>query len=203
MKIIDLTIPLDEKAPVYPGVPKPKISSVLDIDKNGFNELMLTFPTHTGTHIDAPFHCIKDGKKLGDFDISYFVGEAIVFDCKNQKEINISESELKKVNKDDFVFIYTGYSTNYKSQNYFTDYPIISEETARALVAKKARIVGIDSPSPDKDPYKIHCILLGKGIPIVENLYNLSKVTGKRFKCIIAPLNVNADGAPCRIIAID
>jgi len=204
VKIFDLTIPLDENAPVYPGVPKPKISSVLNIDTDGFNELMLSFPTHTGTHIDAPFHCIKNGKKLSDYDISYFVGEAIVFDCKCQKEIELSETELKKIKKDDFVFFYTGHSDNYKSPNYFTNYPVISKETAQALVAKKVKVIGIDSPSPDKAPYKIHYILLGKGIPIVENLYNLATRVGKRFKCIIAPLHIqNADGAPCRVIGID
>ena len=201
--IFDLTIPFDENAPVYPGVPKPKISSVLNIDKDGFNELMITFPTHTGTHIDAPFHFLKNGKKLSDFDISYFIGEAIVIDCRNKSEIILTKADLSKIKKDDFVFLYTAHSDNYLKGDYFTDYPVISEKTARALVVKRARVVGIDSPSPDKAPYKIHYILLGKRIPIIENLYNLAVLAGKRFKCIIAPLNIkDADGAPCRVIAM-
>ncbi len=201
--IFDLTIPLDEKAPVYPGVPKPKISSVLNIDRDGFNELLLTFPTHTGTHIDAPYHCIKNGKKLSDFEISYFIGEAIVFNCSGQKEIKLSKTDLAKIKKDDFVFLYSGHSEKYLADDYFADYPVISEKSAEQLAEKKIKIFGIDSPSPDKSPYKIHYIFLGKGIPIVENLYNLSEVAGKRFKCTIAPLKVqNADGAPCRVIGV-
>ena len=71
------------------------------------------------------------------------------------------------------------------------------------MVAKKVKIIGLDSTSPDIEPYKIHYIVLGKGIPMVENLYNLAALAGKRFKCIIAPLNIqNADSAPCRVIAI-
>ncbi|MDO8554608.1 MAG: cyclase family protein [Candidatus Micrarchaeota archaeon] len=203
MKVFDLTLPFDEHSPVFPGAPNPKISNLLTIEKNGFNELILSFPSHTGTHIDAPFHCIKNGKKLSDFDISYFVGNAIVFDCKNQKEILLSDSELSIIKEDDFVFFNTGYSDNYLKPGYFSEYPVISEKTADALVAKKVRVVGLDSPSPDKEPFKIHNILLGKNIPIIENLFNLSKVTINRFKCIISPLNIkNGDGAPCRVIAM-
>ncbi len=203
MKILDLTIPFDERAPVYPGAPSPKISNLFTLDKNGFNELMLKFPTHVGTHIDAPFHFIKNGKKLSDFDISHFIGEAIVFNCRNQKEASLSESELSEVKKDDFVFFHTGHSINYLQSDYFSDYPVISEKTAEALVAKKVRVVGIDSPSPDKEPFGVHKVLLGNSVLILENLFNLSEITSKRFKCIIAPLNIkNGDGAPCRVIAM-
>jgi len=80
---------------------------------------------------------------------------------------------------------------------------VISRETAEKLIAKKIRIVGLDSLTPDNEPYDIHKMLFRHGILIVENLVNLDKLKGKRFKCYIMPLKIkDADGAPCRIIGI-
>lgn len=203
MKIFDLSITIDDKTPVFPGAPKLKIENAATIDKNGANELLLTFPTHTATHIDAPFHMIQKGKKLSDFEISHFIGVAIVIDCRNTTEITLTKEELSKIKKDDILFLFTSYSDKFNSPNYFYDYPVISEATAHVLAEKQIRIVGMDFPSPDKSPYNVHKILLQKDILILENLTNLRELVGKRFKCIIAPLKIaNADGAPCRVIAM-
>lgn len=203
MKVFDLSIVIDKETPVFPGAPKLKIESVSTIDKDGTNELLLNFPTHTATHIDAPFHMIKNGKKLSDFDISHLIGDAVVIDCRNRKEITLSTDELSKIIKGDIVLLFTSYISKFKSPDYFIDYPILSEATAHALAEKQIRIVGMDSPSPDKSPYTIHKILLKKEIMILENLTNLGSLVGKRFKCVIAPLKIEgADGAPCRVIAM-
>src|SRR5699024_6300568 len=40
----------------------------------------ITTSTHTGTHIDAPFHFMNDGKRILDLDINRFIGPCIVLD---------------------------------------------------------------------------------------------------------------------------
>ncbi len=63
MRIIDLSILIDERTPVYPGDPKQDIKQIATIEKEGWNEKRITFNSHFSTHIDAPFHMLKDGKK--------------------------------------------------------------------------------------------------------------------------------------------
>ncbi len=58
MKLIDLSVLLNEKAPVYPGDPKTVIKQAGALDKDGANDNYVSVGTHVGTHIDAPFHML-------------------------------------------------------------------------------------------------------------------------------------------------
>ena len=64
MKVIDLTLTVSEKIPTFPGSPKPHFIKWETISKDGYNLELLFLSTHTGTHIDAPFHFVKNGKKF-------------------------------------------------------------------------------------------------------------------------------------------
>ncbi len=196
--ILDLTLVIDERTPVFPDDPLQEIQQIATIKEKGWNEKRLAFNSHFGTHIDAPFHMLVYGKKLDEFPLETFFGEAVVIDVRGQKEIH---AELHEVKKGDIVFFCTGHSKNVYS-DYFYNNPVLSEETARKLVEKKVKIVGIDSFSPDNHPFTVHKILLGKDILIVENLVNLEKLAGERVECVILPLKIkDADGAPCRVVA--
>ncbi len=199
MMLIDLTMDLDERTPIYPGDPKPEIIEAATIDKDGWNEKRLSFNSHFGTHIDAPFHMIEKGKKLTDFGMEKFIGEGIVIDVRGSKEIN---ADLTIVKTDDIVFFFTRHSENAYSDSYVSDWPVISETMAKELVRKGVKIIGTDTPSPDKSPFSVHKLLFKHDILIVENLVNLKQLAGKRFECIILPLKIrDADGAPCRVVA--
>ena len=99
------------------------------------------------------------------------------------------------------VLFHTGMIEKYKDEAYFTGYPEISEEVANYLVEKRVKIVGVDMCSPDHPPFKIHKILLGSGVLIIENLTNLDKLIGKEFKVYALPIKFALDGAPARVIA--
>jgi kynurenine formamidase len=194
MTIIDLTMPIDEKTPVYPGDPKQVIEQIATIKEDEWNEKRFTFNSHFSTHIDAPFHMIEDGKKLDEFLLETFIGKAIVIE---------NNSDTSEVEEGDIVFVYTGNAENTFSESYFTNKPFFEEEFAKKLTQKKVKIVGIDSYSPDAKPFEIHKLFFKHNIPIVENLTNLKQLIGKRFSCTILPLKIkDADGAPCRVIAI-
>ncbi len=195
MKILDLTMFIDENTPVFPGDPKPEIKQVATIKENGWNEKKFSFNSHFSTHIDAPFHMLENGKKLDEFPLETFIGEAIV--------LELNKPNLDSIKPGDIVFFYTGHTTKAYSKEFFENNPVLSEETAQILVDKKVKIVGIDSFSPDNSPYEIHKIFFRNNILIVENLVNLDKLINKRFRCYILPLKIkNADGVPCRVIGI-
>ncbi len=195
-------MPIDENTPVCPGDPKQKIWQQATIAKEGWNEKRLEFSSHFGTHIDAPFHMLENGKKLDEFQPEKFVGEAIVIDARKTNSKNEIIAKLEKVKENDIVLFYTGRTKKMNSPQFFENNPVISLETAGQLAEKKVKIVGLDSYTPDNEPFETHKLLFRNGILIVENLVNLEGLIGKRFVCHILALNIkNADGAPCRAIA--
>ncbi len=200
MAVIDLTLSITDKIPVFPGDKLPTIEPAATIAKQGWNALRYSFGTHFATHIDAPYHMLQDGKKLTDFPPETFIGEAIVIDVRGQ---SIITHDLDDVREGDFVFFHTGHIKNI-SRDYFVGNPVISPATAQLLVDKKVRIVGLDSFTPDGAPYNEHKLFFRNDILIVENLVGLELLTKQRFEVIVAPLKIdNADGAPCRVFALN
>ena len=98
--ILDLTMPIDEKTPNFPGDPIIKIKRH-NVKEHGIGKTFLEIHTHISTHIDAPSHMIENGKTLSDFPINKFIGEAIVIDVRGQKNI---EPKLSNVHEGDIVF---------------------------------------------------------------------------------------------------
>ncbi|MBI2572978.1 cyclase family protein [Candidatus Woesearchaeota archaeon] len=193
MKYHDLTLPFNSSIPPFPGDPATVIEHYATIEKEGWNELRITFNSHIGTHIDAPFHMIAKGKKLDQFPIETFIGECIV--------LTLDQPDLHLIKEGDIVLFYTGHIKKIGTKQFFEKNPIISLPLAQRLVERKVRIVGIDSYTTDNAPFYVHKFLFQKDILIVENLTKLETLVGKRGECIIAPLNIsNADGAPCRVI---
>lgn len=201
MKLIDLSLPLNDKTPVFPGVPPFKKEAIAKISKQGWGETQITLTSHFGTHIDAPSHIIPGGKTLSDYPLDYFYGRAIVIDVHNQLPItHIDEVFLKNV---DFIFLYTGYKKSPKNPEYFEHLPCIDMEVAKKFADAKIKIVGIDTMSPDIEPYPIHKFLLGKGILILENLNNLDRIVGQKMTVVISFLSIEeVDGMPVRIIGL-
>jgi|SRR3989338_8598998 len=198
--IIDLTLPIDNKTPNWPGDPKIVIKQFSTVEKDTISKKVLTFHSHFSTHIDAPSHMIAQGKTLSDYPIEKFVGEGIVIDVRGQKEI---ETNLNSVKKGDIVFFLTSHSDKVYDKDYFDTNPVLTAKTAQGLVDKKIKIVGLDAPTPDNAPYTLHKLFFKHDILIVENLVNLKDLAGKRFQCYVLPLKIkDGDGAPCRVIGI-
>ena len=192
-------MPIDEKTPTFPGDPPITIKRHT-VKEHTYGKTFLELHTHVSTHIDAPSHMIEHGKTLSDFPISKHVGEAIVIDVRGQKNI---EPDLSKVKEHDIVFFLTSHSEKAYTSHYFENNPVITEKTAQQLVDLKVSIVGLDSFTPDNEPYSVHKIFLKHDILIVENLIHLEKLSGQRFTCFILPMKItDADGAPCRVVAV-
>lgn len=197
--LIDLTMEVSEKTPVFPGDPKPEFHVIETIKQGGCNQRRFSINSHFSTHIDAPYHMLADGEKLNDFPIESFMGEAAIIDVRGVPEIR--KQHVPNLGGKPIIFFHTGHSKHAFSEKYFQDNPVIGIAAAEELVRQKVRIVGLDSFTPDNTPYLVHKLLFKNDILIVENLVSLEKV-GDVCNITIAPLNLTqADGAPCRVWA--
>ena len=209
MKVIDLTLTVSEKIPTFPGSPKPHFIEWETIPKDGYNLELLFLSTHTGTHIDAPFHFVKNGKKIHEIKPERLVNEAVLIRIGKNSNRSISKTDIQnfeqkngKIENGSTVIFYTGWQKNLNKEFYFTENPGLSVSAAKYLVSKKINMVGIDSPSIDlgtDSKFSVHHILAKNNILIVENLANLNKIKSNNFHLITSPLKLkNATGSPIR-----
>ena len=156
---------------------------------------------HTGTHLDLPSHFCGDGKDFSGYPLSYFICPGVVLDCSGENVFAYRPQYEALVSEDTAVLLYSGYRCLYED-GYFDSYPVLSRDLADFLIRKKIRILGLDTPSPDKSPFEIHKDLLKNGILLLENLDNLSKLLGAgQFTLYSVPLNLQAEASPVRAFA--
>ncbi len=197
--LIDLSVDLNERTPVYPGDLETKLNPAGVLDISGYQDHYVSVGTHVGTHMDAPSHMLSGGKNLDQFPIEKFSGRGVYVRVSGAFDV----TEIKKldIQKGDIVLFHTGMSEKYHESAYFEDYPAIPKELAMWLVEKEVKIIGVDMCSPDKSPFPVHKILLGGEVLIIENLMNLNALAGKSFKVYAFPIKLQVDGAPVRVVA--
>lgn len=212
MKIIDLTHTITEDMPVYPGTEKPKLQIANTYATDGFKETLLTFYSHTGTHMDAPAHLFPDRTTLDQFPVSHFIGTAVLIDCtmlKEGQQITLAQIQPVKQLADsaDFLIFHTDWSRYWREPKYFGDYPYIDTEVAHYLVSHQKKGVGLDTIGIDPIhafDLPIHKLLLQENdLVIIENLTRLEEIGSGLFTFQALPLKFqNADGAPVRAVAL-
>ena len=212
MKPIDLTLTISKSIPSFPGSPKPQLILWSAIKDEGYNLELLFLSSHTGTHLDAPYHFVKNGIKVHQIPLDRLIGKAILIKLKKSKNSQITKKDIILFEKKNeiipnhsTVLFFTEWQNNLKKDNYFTENPGLDKSAANYLVSKKINLVGIDSPSIDvgKDKsFTVHHLLLKNNILIVENLTNLNKISSREFNFTILPLRLkDATGSPVRAIA--
>lgn len=207
MKIIDLTHLIKPDMAVFPGTEKPLFQK---IDIEGYRELKMTLYTHTGTHIDAPFHIIRDTKSLDDFAADKFVGRALVIDCKGMENQKITKEFLapceERIRRTSFLLLNSGWSAKWNTPEYFDNFPTLTEEAAKWLTNFNLHGIGLDTISLDPVSDMTlpnHHIVLKKEILIIENLTNLDSLPRQDFTFQCLPMKIErADGSPVRAIAV-
>ena len=210
MKIIDLSYPLNTNMPVYPGTMPAELTDISEFEQDGHREKKLVINSHTGTHIDAPAHMMRDGKFLDELPVSTYFGKAMVINVEAEPNRAIPEKWIKNVQKDsrlDFILFKTGWAEYWGTDKYFDDFKYPSIQLANSLVRLNLKGIGIDVSSVDPvgaDSYDVHYTLLGAGIVLIENLTGLDQLpenTMFDFSCF--PLKIQqADGSPVRAVAI-
>ncbi len=212
MKYLDLTLTVSESIPNFPGSPSPQFIAWSTIKDDGYNLELLFLSSHTGTHLDAPYHFTKKGAKIHQIPITRLIGDALLIKIKKVKDQMITKKDLLdferkngEIKNFSSIIFFTDWQKNLNKKFYFTNNPGLSKSATNYLVSKKINLVGIDSPSIDLGTDKrftVHKILAKNNILIVENLSNLEKIPTLEFDFIILPLKLkDATGSPVRAIA--
>lgn len=212
MQTIDLSHTIKrKKMMVYPGDPSVLIDEYLIHEQDYCHVDKININSHTGTHIDVPYHFIKNGKNTSDYSIENFIKPGIVIDItekKENEEISISDFEKydKKIIEECSIVIHTGWAKYFGTEKYLY-HPYLGEDTAEYLAYKKVSIVALDTLSIDSTLDKVwntHIALLSKEILIVENLNNLDKLNkDESYIFGFIPLKLeNSDGSPIRAFAM-
>lgn len=213
MKIIDLTLTISQSIPTFPDSPNPQFIPWSTLKNDGYNLELLFLSSHTGTHLDAPYHFVKNGAKIHQIRLDRLLGNCILIKMKKGKNQPITKNNLisferknGNIPKHSSIIFHTEWQKNLNNDYYFTNNPGLSKSAARYLVSKEINLVGIDSPSIDlgtNHTFSVHKILAKNNILIVENISNLNKISSKQFEFVILPLKLqDATGSPVRAITI-
>lgn len=164
------------------------------------------FGMHTGTHVDAPYHFIDDAKNISALDLSKFIGLVKVIEIKTGKDIEKTDLQDNKIEKDDIVFFKTTNSDIGQDEPFFENYVAITLSAAEYLAEIGIKTVGIDYLSVEKynsKKHDVHLALLSKEIGIVEGLY-LKDVNPGTYFFSALPLYIDdVEGTPTRAVLIE
>ena len=190
MKIYDISQEVFSCA-VYPGDPKPE-KQVLSSTAAGdlYNLTAFSMCAHNGTHIDAPFHFLGDGKTVEQLEPETFLGDCYVAWHEGDVSATHAETILGKAEGAPRILI-GGNAT-------------VTVEAAEVFAASGIRLLGNEGQSvgPENAPMQVHRILLGAGIALLEGIV-LTGVPEGHYFLSAAPLKLaGADGAPCRAYLI-
>lgn len=202
MPYLDLNHSFNNNMPVFPGDGATELIQVSDVSKDGIANHLLKTSMHVGTHMDGPAHMLLGGKPLSEYPAEKFFGRGVIIDARGKSAADAELLSSVQIQKGDVVLVCFSWSTEFFEEDYYLNYPEISESFAVRLVELGASIIGMDTPSPDRAPYSAHKILLNGDILIIENLTNLEQLIGqKNFEIIALPMKLETDSAPCRVVA--
>jgi arylformamidase len=198
----DISQRLDRRIAVWPGDTPFSYKVNWSKEESGsVNVGQITMSTHTGTHIDAPFHFDNEGKKVIELDLNLYIGKARVISLTNQARIrvrDVSHMDLKGVAR---LIIHTGAWTD--RSTFPETIPYIEPGLAAYLSEQGVRLLGLDLPSVDPLDSKelsAHHALTAHGIHILEGLV-LDGVLEGDYELAALPLSlVEADGSPVRAV---
>jgi len=200
LKWIDVSIPMHDGMTVWPGDtpfslrPASRISDGADC-----NVSTLTISTHTGTHVDAPWHFENTGKRLHQVETDVFFGVALLIDLPDHDTIRAED--LGPDPLPPRVILKTRNSDYPADKPFLMSYVAVEPDAAQRMADEGVRLVGVDylSVAPFKQPGQdTHHILLQADVFIVEGL-RLAGMAAGFHPFVVLPLPlVDADGSPCR-----
>jgi arylformamidase len=205
---IDVTATLDPATtPVYEGDAPMDFEFLKDMRKgDGLTLSKYSLGAHSGTHIDAPMHFVRDGAPIDKVPLEALIGPARVIDIADGVQaINAAELNRQRWRGTPRVLFRTRSSLRgwMKSATFHRDFAYIAPDAAQQLADAGVQLVGIDYISAEQfgaPAPMTHRILLGKGIPIVEGLA-LEGISPGDYDLIVLPMKVGGhEGAPARAV---
>ena len=201
-KWIDISQPLHNGIAEWPGdTPFSYEVKFLKADTGSANIGMMSTSTHTGTHIDAPFHYDDDGLKVDELPIDIYIGKARVIDVTSLKSVGRSDLEPYDFGGAERILLKTGSRPN--PDVFPATYTVLRTDIGPLLKERGVRLIGVDAPSVDPEPSKTldaHHSLHKNGVFILENIV-LDSIEPGDYELIALPLPIKGgDGSPVRAV---
>ena len=191
MKLYDISQEVFSCA-VYPGDPRPERQMLASTAAGElYNLTAFSMCAHNGTHVDAPFHFLGEGKAVDELGLEVFVGPCQVLRHRGDVTAADARAMLERSGRAERILI-AGSAT-------------VTLEAAQVFGAAGILLLGNESQSvgPEEAPMAVHLALLRRGVALLEGVV-LEDVPEGRYLLSAAPLKLaGADGAPCRAYLID
>jgi len=214
VRVHDLTALLATHMPVWPTAPLPVFEPVGVVARDGYSIERISCTTHTGTHMDAPYHFLEDGATVDRIPPAKLVGRAAVLDLRKDLDGPVIGPEVIQRHwpaalRPEIVLLETGWShERAPSRRYLYEFPGINPEAAEWIAGQGIHGIGTDTLGIDpysNAKFEAHKVFLGKGIWILEALDHLDELSeGRAYTLVAAPLKIaGASGAMARVFALE
>jgi arylformamidase len=209
MKIIDISIPINNNTVVYPKNAPVEIEKFATLPADSSNLSKITTGSHTATHVDAPLHVRENGAPLDAIPLENYIGPAKVLDFSDLgpgELIKISDLEKHDIVAGDRILAKTSNSDR-GYEEFYDDFVALDGDAADYLAGQKIALFAIDYLSIKQrgsDDNRAHTSLLDNKIAIVEGV-NLRDVEAGQYTLYCPPLKLTGpeiDGAPCRAVLV-
>ena len=203
MKIYDISQEVFDCV-VFPGDSAPQREVMNDMNKGDlYNLTAIHMCAHNGTHVDAPYHFINDGKTIEQVALERFVGTCFV--AEHQGVVTEADAEeilqkARNAGKQQAVA-----DTDASKRILIKGDAEVSLEAAEVFAKAKIFLVGNESQTvgPENAPMAVHKVLLGAEVVLLEGI-RLAEVPEGVYLLNAAPLNLaGTDGAPCRAVLME
>ena len=195
MKIYDISQEVFS-CQVFPGDPVPEKKLITSIENgDSYNLSEFRMCAHNGTHIDAPFHFMNDGKTVDAISLEACVGMAYVAEHQGIVSGDDAVKILEKANKQ---------NPEAAKRILIKGNAVVSSEAAKVFTSSGVLLLGNESQTvgPEDAHMEVHLILLGADVILLEGI-RLKDVSEGVYLLNAAPLNLGgADGSPCRAVLI-
>ena len=206
-RVIDISVPNRPGMHVYPGDPVLRVEPARRlVNGDPCNLSLLTLGSHTGTHVDAPYHFLADGPRLGDVALDRMVGSALVADLRGRASVDAAAlGTVSELRSGDILLCRTDNSARWAAREFQCDFTYLTGDAADLLVERGVRAIGMDYLSIERfgsTDFPVHHRLLGAGVLVIEGL-DLGAVDPGRYTLVCLPLKFpELDGAPARAVLL-
>jgi arylformamidase len=207
MKLLDISWPITTATTGYKDRHIVSLEQLKDFDKDGVRESKIALYSHTGTHVDAPSHFLRDGKTIDEVELERLTGTCVVLDLMEVEDaitMELLEQFDDLIAPDEIVLLKTSNSLLEATAPFNPHFVYLHQSGARYLIEKGIKAVGIDYLGIERGDsnHTTHTLLMHADVAIIEGL-RLAHVDAGEYPFMCLPLNViGAEAAPARAVLL-
>jgi arylformamidase len=207
MPVHDISLPIAQSTVVWPGDPPVRIAQSTHLDRGDEATVShMSISVHTGTHVDAPCHYVRGGSGVEALDLHTLIGPALVVHVPQVRQLAAQLMEgLRIPPGTERLLFRTANSDTGAARVLRKDFVALTLDGAEWLITRGVRLVGVDylSVALYHVTARVHQVLLGAGVTVVEGL-DLAATAPGTYELVCLPIKIaGSDGAPARAILID